>query len=42
MTHFSLIFPRHCSLNVVSVILTEGTSLIQNIKIRDLGNTFKN
>jgi len=42
MTRFSLIFPHHCVLNVVSAILTEGASLIQNIKIRDLGNTFKN
>jgi len=46
MCHFTVQFrltsPRHCALNVVSVILTEGTSLKQIIKIRDLVNTFKN
>jgi len=42
MTRFSLTFPRHCALNAVSAILTEGASLKQIIKIRDLVNTFKN
>jgi len=40
MTRFSLIFPRHCALNVVSAVLTEGALLKQIIKIRDLFNTF--
>ena len=40
MTHFSLTFPRHCALNAVSAILTEGASLKQIIEIRDLFNTF--
>jgi len=42
MTRFSLPFPRHCALNAVSAILTEGASLRQLIKIRDLFNTFSN
>jgi len=37
---FSLTFPRHCALNAISAILTEGASLKQIIKIRDLVNTF--
>jgi len=42
MTRFSLTFPRHCALNTVSAILTEGASLEQIITITDLVNTFKN
>jgi len=42
MTRFSLTFPCHCALNAVSAILTEGASLKQIIKIRNLVNTFKN
>jgi len=42
MTRFSLISQRHLAFNVVSAILTERASLKQNIKIRDLVNTFKN
>jgi len=39
---FRLTSPRHCALNAVYAILTEGASLKQIIKIRDLVNTFKN
>ena len=40
MTRFSPPYPRHCALNAVSAFLTEGASLRQLSKIRDLFNTF--
>jgi len=46
MCHFTVQFCLtslcHCALNAVSAILTEGASLKQIIKIRDLVNIFKN